>query len=60
MTCFWDSRVQPTHTSVLTESSALAGTTIAAVHELEKAGVRAAFINAVLASADRSAQLAKL
>lgn len=37
-----------------------AGTTIAAVHELEKAGVRAAFINAVLASADRSAQLAKL
>lgn len=46
--------------SVLTECTALAGTTIAAVHELEKAGVRAAFINAVLASADRSAQLAKL
>ena len=38
----------------------LVGTTITAVHTLEKAGVRAAFINAVLAAADRSEQLAKL
>ncbi|KAL3138491.1 hypothetical protein ABBQ32_006281 [Trebouxia sp. C0010 RCD-2024] len=37
-----------------------AGTTITAVHELEKAGVRAAFINAVLSAADKSEQLAKL
>jgi pyrroline-5-carboxylate reductase len=37
-----------------------AGTTIHAVHALEKAGVRAAFINAVLTAADRSEQLAKL
>ena len=37
-----------------------AGTTIHAVHALEKAGVRAAFINAVLTAADRSEQLARL
>ena len=37
-----------------------AGSTAYAIHELEKAGVRSAFINAVLAAADRSAQLAKL
>ncbi|DBA71014.1 hypothetical protein WJX79_000498 [Trebouxia sp. C0005] len=37
-----------------------AGTTIHAVHALEEAGVRAAFINAVLTAADRSEQLAKL
>jgi len=35
-----------------------AGTTIAAVHELEKAGVRCAFINAVTAAAQRADQLA--
>ena len=34
------------------------GTTIAGVHELEKAGVRAAFINAVLAAATRADELA--
>ena len=33
------------------------GTTIEAVHELEKAGVRAAFINAVRAAADKSKKL---
>ncbi|KAH7618716.1 hypothetical protein Ndes2526B_g05633 [Nannochloris sp. 'desiccata'] len=35
-----------------------AGTTIAGVHELEKAGVRAAFINAVNAAASRADELA--
>ncbi|KAK9810248.1 hypothetical protein WJX72_007313 [[Myrmecia] bisecta] len=37
-----------------------AGTTIAGVHELEKAGVRAAFINAVVAASNRADELAKL
>lgn len=36
-----------------------AGTTIAGVHELEKAGVRNAFINAVTGAAARSDELAK-
>ena len=36
------------------------GTTIAGVHELEKAGFRAALINAVTAAADRATQLSKL
>ena len=36
-----------------------AGTTIAAVHQLEKAGIRAAFMNAVKAAADRGTELAK-
>jgi pyrroline-5-carboxylate reductase len=35
------------------------GTTIAGVHELEKAGVRCAFMNAVKAASDRSKELAK-
>lgn len=34
------------------------GTTIAAIHELEQAGVRAAFLNAILAASKRSEQLA--
>lgn len=37
-----------------------AGTTIAGVHELEKAGVRNAFINAVLAASNRADELSKL
>lgn len=35
------------------------GTTIAAIRELEQAGVRAAFLNAIHAARDRSAELAK-
>lgn len=35
-----------------------AGTTIAGVHELEKAGIRAAFMNAVYAAAQRADELA--
>ena len=37
-----------------------AGTTIAGVHELEKAGARAAFINAVKAAADRGTAMSKM
>ena len=37
-----------------------AGTTIAGVHELEKAGVRNAFINAVTGAAARADELAKM
>ena len=37
-----------------------AGTTIAGVHELERAGVRAAFMNAVYAAAQRADELSKL
>lgn len=37
-----------------------AGTTIAGVHELEKAGVRAAFMSAVCAATDRANQLSKM
>ena len=37
-----------------------AGTTIAGVYELEKAGVRQAFITAVYAAATRADELAKL
>ena len=43
---------------VVTTKRAPIGTTIAGVHELEKAGVRAAFINAVLAAATRADELA--
>jgi pyrroline-5-carboxylate reductase len=35
------------------------GTTIAAIHELEQAGVRAAFLNAIQAAMDRSRELAR-
>jgi len=35
------------------------GTTIAGIHELEKGGIRAAFINAVKAATERSQELAK-
>jgi pyrroline-5-carboxylate reductase len=35
------------------------GTTIAAIRELEQAGIRAAFLNAIQAAKDRSAELAK-
>ena len=38
----------------------LAGTTIAGVHELEKAGIRAAFMNAVVAAANKADELAKM
>lgn len=41
-------------------AAAVAGTTIAGVHELEKAGVRAAFMNAVLAATVRADELSKL
>jgi len=37
-----------------------AGTTIAGVHELEKAGIRAAFMNAVVAAANKADELAKM
>ncbi|KAG2490355.1 hypothetical protein HYH03_011157 [Edaphochlamys debaryana] len=37
-----------------------AGTTIAGVHELEKAGVRAAFMSAVVAATERANQLSKM
>jgi pyrroline-5-carboxylate reductase len=37
-----------------------AGTTIAGVHELERAGIRAAFMNAVLAASNRADELSKL
>lgn len=40
--------------------SAAAGTTIAGVHELEKAGTRAAFINAVYAAATRADELSRM
>uniref|UniRef100_T1HNJ3 Pyrroline-5-carboxylate reductase n=3 Tax=Rhodnius TaxID=13248 RepID=T1HNJ3_RHOPR len=36
-----------------------AGTTIAAVHELEKSGMRCAFMNAVVAATNRSIELSK-
>eukprot|EP00798_Chlamydomonas_sp_ICE-L_P032365 gene32365-5056_t len=36
------------------------GTTIAAVHELERSGMRAAFMNAVTAAANRANELAKM
>ena len=36
------------------------GTTIAGVHELEKAGVRAAMMNAVVAATNRADQLSKM
>ena len=39
---------------------AFAGTTIAGVHELEKAGIRAAFMNAVVAAANKADELAKM
>jgi pyrroline-5-carboxylate reductase len=35
------------------------GTTIAAIRELEQAGVRAAFLNAIQAAMDRSRELAR-
>ena len=38
----------------------LPGTTIAGVHELEKASVRSAFINAVQQASKRADELAKL
>ena len=38
----------------------LAGTTIAGYHELEKGGVRAGLINAVLAATQRADELSKL
>ncbi len=37
-----------------------AGTTIAGVHELEKAGVRSAFMSAVMSASARADELAKL
>ena len=48
------------HVQEMSCDATAAGTTIHAVHALEKAGVRAAFINAVLTAADRSEQLARL
>lgn len=36
------------------------GTTIAGVHELEKAGVRAAFMNAVFSATQRANELSRL
>lgn len=58
------------HTSVglLTQSLTMAnvpfcaasGTTIAGVHELEKAGVRAAFMNAVTVAASKADSLASI
>ena len=40
--------------------SSLVGTTIAGVHELEKAGVRAAFMNAVTVAASKADALASI
>ncbi len=40
--------------------NAIAGTTIAGVHELERGGMRVAFINAVLAASTRADELSKL
>jgi pyrroline-5-carboxylate reductase len=37
-----------------------AGTTIAGIHELERAGTRAAFMNAVYAATQRADELAKM
>ncbi len=40
-------------------ASSPGGTTIAAIRELEQAGVRAAFLNAIQAAMQRSKELAK-
>lgn len=52
----------PAHTliAVMVCSLLIPGTTIAGVHELEKAGIRNAFINAVLAASQRADELSKL
>lgn len=44
----------------ITSIANVAGTTITAVQKLEEAGVRSAFINAVMAATNRSDELAKL
>ena len=36
------------------------GTTIAGIHELERTGMRAAFMNAVMAASNRSREMSKL
>ena len=47
------------HCSAAEPGLCSAGTTIAGVHELEKAGIRAAFMNAVVAAANKADELAK-
>ena len=47
------------HRIRLDSGSKRAGTTIAGVHELEKAGVRGALMNAVNAAAEKADALAK-
>ena len=44
---------------VLAPAATSGGTTIAAIRELEQAGVRAAFLNAIQAAMDRSRELAR-
>ena len=41
-------------------ANACAGTTIAGYHELEKGGVRASLINAVVAATNRADEISKL
>ncbi len=50
----------PTLSLSLVRDTLPSGTTIAGVHELEKGGIRAAFMNAVVAATNRADELSKL